>query len=167
MLLRVESQARNQQLERGRSFEQCFKCGVCSLVCPITLYGEGYTPRESFVYDVCRSADPATNPNLWSCSLCHKCFEVCPQDVNLPEIFETLKEAAFEKGCAPPSLVSLVELVIRTGSSFPFTASSKRMRERLDLPPFAPRNVDELATISRITGLEDILGKLSARTTDE
>lgn len=160
MLLSIEFQARNQFLERLKVVEKCFKCGTCALACPVTRYGEGYNPRETFVYDVFSSAEPAANQNLWNCALCHKCYEVCPQDVNLPKVIESLKEVAFENGWAPSSILALVESVIDTGTAFAITDASKRMRAELNLPSFAPKDVDDLRKIVKKTGLEGKLDRL-------
>ncbi len=166
-MLQLRSQARDPLLESGRHVEQCFNCAVCALVCPVTRYGEGYDPKRHFVYDMFSSPEPAANPSLWSCSLCHRCYEVCPQDVNPPTIFESLREAAFENGWAPSTVVSLVETVIETGSSFPITAASKRTRARFNLPPFASTGVDEIRQIVENTGLQQILDRLKAKGSDD
>ncbi len=163
MLLSIEFQARDQVLEKSKAIEKCFKCATCALVCPVTLYGEGYNPRETFVYDVLGSEKPAANQNIWSCAICHKCYEVCPQDVNLPKVFESLKEMAFEDGLAPPSLVAVVESVIHTGLSFPLTDTCKTMRAQLDLPALAPKGVDDLGEIAKNTGLEEKLSRLKEK----
>lgn len=167
MLLSIKFQARNQLLERSEAIDKCFKCATCALVCPITRYGEGYNPRETFVYDVFNSAEPAANQNIWSCALCHKCYEVCPQDVNLPKVLESLKEIAFDNGRAPSSVVALVESVIQTGTAFPITDASRRMRAQLNLPSFSPKGVDDLGKISKNTGLEKKLGELKMNKADE
>ena len=153
MILTVESQARDQLLEKSKAVEKCFKCGTCSLVCPITRYGEGYSPTETFVYDVFSSAEPAANPSIWSCAVCHKCYEVCPQDVNPPKIIESLKETAFENEGAPAGVTALVKSVINTGIAFPVTEATKRMRAQLNLPPIVPEEVDELKKTAQNTGL--------------
>lgn len=163
MLLSIKFPARDQVLERGKAIEKCFKCATCALVCPVTLYGEGYNPRETFIYDVFSSAEPAANQNLWSCALCHKCYEVCPQDVNPPKVIESLKEIAFENGWAPSSVVALVESVIQTGTAFPITDASKTMRAQLNLPSFAPKDVYDLRKIAKNTGLEEKLSRLKEK----
>ena len=167
MLVTIKYQEAYRVTETSEAVQRCFKCGVCSLVCPVTLYGEGYSPRESFVYDVFGSDEPAANPNLWDCPLCHKCSEVCPQDVHPPKAFESLREAAFKNGWAPSSVTELVESVIQTGSSYPLTDASRRARDRLNLPSLAPEGVDELTVIARNTGLQGVLHRLKAEKADE
>lgn len=167
MLLSIEFQTRNELLERSKAAEKCFKCATCALVCPITRYGEGYNPRETFVYDVFSSVKPAANQNIWSCAVCHKCYEVCPQDVNPPKVIESLKEIAFEKGWAPPNVVALVESVIHTGRAFPVTDATKRMRAQLNLSPLAPEGVDDVREIAKNTGLEERLNKLKSKKANE
>ena len=163
MILSIEFQTRDQLLERSKAIEKCFKCGTCALVCPITRYGEDYNPIETFVYDVLSSEEPAANQNLWNCPLCYKCYEVCPQDVNLPKVFESLKEIAFENGWALPSITAVLESVIHTGAAFPVTDTSRRMRAELNLPHFAPKGVDDLRKIAQNPGLEERLNKLRSK----
>jgi len=167
MILGIEFQTRDRLLERSKAAEKCFKCATCALVCPITRYGEDYNPRETFVYDVFSSLKPETNQNIWSCAVCHKCYEVCPQDVNPPRVFESLKEVAFENGLAPPNVVALVESVIQTGRAFPVTDATKRMRDQLNLSPLTPEGVDDVKEIARNTGLEKKLSKLKSDRANE
>lgn len=167
MLLSIKFQARNRFLERGKAVEKCFKCGTCALMCPVTRYGEGYNLRETFMYDIFSSEEPSAKQNLWSCSVCYKCYEVCPQDVNPPKVFRALKEIAFETGRAPLSVASLVKSVIHTGMSFPMSDASRRMRAQLNLPSFAPKDVDDLGKIAKNTGLERKLDILKAKRTNE
>lgn len=154
MMLSIEFLTRNRLFVKSKEVERCFKCATCALFCPVTLYGETYTPRKTFIYDIFKSDEPGTNDNLWSCAFCHKCYEVCPQDVNPPKVFQALKEVAFEQGQAPLSVAVLVEAVIQTGTAFPITEVSKRERARLNLPCFAPRDVEDLKKIAKNTGLE-------------
>jgi len=167
VLLSIEFDKRNSSLERERAVEKCFKCGTCALVCPVTLYIEGYSPTKSFVYDVFSSPEPTANPNIWCCPSCHKCHEVCPQDVNPPKVFEDLKEMAFERGQGPEGVLSVVASVIKTGTAFPMAPTTKKMREQLGLPPFVRQGIEELQAIARNTGLEEKLKRLKAKKQDE
>ena len=167
MSLSIEFQARNQLLERVKEVEKCFRCGVCTLSCPITQYAKGDNLRGAFAYQIFGSDDPSANPNLWSCPACYKCYEVCPLDVNLPRVLEALKEIAFEKGRAPLSVTALVGSVIHTGTAFPVTDTSERMRARWNLPTFAPKDVDDLERIARNTGLKRKLDMLRSKKANE
>ena len=167
MPLSIEFQARNQLLETAKEVEKCFRCGVCTTACPITQYGKGDTLKGSFVYQIFGSDNPSADPNIWSCPACHKCHEVCPFDVNPPRVFEALKEIAFEEGRAPSSVTALVESVIHTGTAFPVTDASERMRARWNLPTFTPKDVDDLDRIASNTGLNKKLDMLKAKKASE
>jgi len=154
MLLTIEFEGRNELLERYPMIERCFRCSVCALVCPIQ-YLEEYSPTSSYVYDLFTCENPLTNPNLWSCAACHKCHEICPQDVNPAKVFTNLKELSFEKGVAPQGIKALVNAVITTGLSFPITSATQRLRETLHLSPLACKAQEEIQLIIKKTGLEE------------
>jgi heterodisulfide reductase subunit C len=159
VLLSIEYETRNEFLEISEAVEKCFKCATCALVCPVTRYVEGYGPRNTFVYDIFSSAEPAANKDIWSCASCHKCYEVCPQDVNPAMVFESLKEVSFKNGWAPPNIVALVEAVIHTGRAFPITDTTKRIRAQLALPPLTSEVLNDMSEIVKNTGLEERLDK--------
>jgi len=154
MLIGIQYEGRDEMLERHPMIERCFKCSVCSLVCPIQ-YLEEYSPTDSYVYDLITCENPLTNPNLWSCAYCHKCHEICPQDVNPAKVFTNLKELSFEKGLAPQGIKILVKTVIAIGISFPVTSATQRLREELNLPPLEFKSQEEIQLIARKTGLEE------------
>ena len=60
--------------------EICLKCGVCCTIpgysCPA--HYNGYTPRDTYVYDCLGNPLREMNPALWVCVSCHKCEEMCP-----------------------------------------------------------------------------------------
>jgi heterodisulfide reductase subunit C len=159
MLISIECEARNGLMEREPLVERCFKCSVCAQVCPIQ-YLEEYSPTQSYVYDLFTCDNVLANPNLWSCASCHKCAEICPQDVNPAHVFLNLKELSFEQGLAPPSVTGLIKTIITTGSSFPTTSVTERLREQLGLAPFVVNAQEELKLIVAKTGLEEKIRKI-------
>ena len=159
MLISIECEARNSLMEREPLVERCFKCSVCALVCPIQ-YLEEYSPTQSYVYDLFTCDNALANPNLWSCASCHRCAEICPQDVNPAHVFLNLKEHSFEQGLAPQGVVALIKTIVTTGSSFPITSVTERLREQLGLAPFAITAQEELKLIVAKTGLEEKIKKI-------
>ena len=160
MLISIECEARNGLMERQPLVERCFKCSVCALVCPIQ-YLEEYSPTQSYVYDLFTCDNVLANPNLWSCASCHKCAEICPQDVNPARVFLNLKELSFEQGLAPQGVMALIKTIITTGISFPVTSVTHRLREGLGLPPLTSTAQEELKLIVKRTGLEEKMRKVA------
>ena len=160
MLISIQCEARNGLMERRPLVERCFKCSVCALVCPIQ-YQEEYSPTQSYVYDLFTCDNVLANPNLWSCASCHKCTEICPQDVNPAHVFLNLKELSFEQGLAPQGVVALIKTIITTGLSFPVTSVTQRLREGLGLPPITSTAQEELKLIVNRTGLEEKMRKVA------
>ena len=160
MLISIECEARNGLMVRQPLVERCFKCSVCALVCPIQ-YLEEYSPTQSYVYDLFTCDNVLANPNLWSCASCHKCAEICPQDVNPAHVFLNLKELSFEQGLAPQGVTALIKTIITTGISFPVTSVTQRLREGLGLPPLTSTAHEELKLIVKRTGLEEKMRKVA------
>ena len=77
----------------------CFECGICTASCPVAeLISEHYNPRillhnlQSGTVDILKSAE------LWLCAWCNRCQNHCPQKINLPETFQTIRKFAVEHG---------------------------------------------------------------------
>ena len=132
--------------------EVCFECSVCALHCVVQDV-EGFTPRNTFVYDLFRSGEPEVHHALWACSACHKCVEVCPQDVDLLAVIMTLRERAFAEGRAPSYMYDLVGLVLDTGYAFSFSKKTLKDRDALGLPPLDESAVEDIRRVAERTGL--------------
>ena len=135
-----------------RQKEACFECSVCALHC-VVQHVTGFDSRNTFVYDLFRSPDPAVHRALWACSSCHKCVEVCPQDVDPLSVIARLREKAFTEGRAPAYVYDLVRLVLETGYAFPITKKTQKDREELGLSAPDSSAVGEIRCIASRTGL--------------
>ncbi|MBW2636684.1 MAG: hypothetical protein JRC86_04020 [Deltaproteobacteria bacterium] len=133
--------------------ECCFECSVCSLHC-VVQNREEYGGRKTFVYDLFSSEAPQIHEALWACSGCHKCAEVCPQEVDPLRVIVNLQEQSFEVGVAPSYVYDLVGLVLETGMAFPVTKKTLKDREKLGLPPPEVKGIAEVRRIAGLTGLE-------------
>ncbi|MFQ6074794.1 MAG: 4Fe-4S dicluster domain-containing protein [Candidatus Bathyarchaeia archaeon] len=160
MLIEVKYEARDRLLERHPKVEKCLMCGTCSLACYITRFCAMFDPKNNYTYHVFGVQQPEKNPSLWLCVSCHKCYEICPYDVNPMEVIEALKEVAFGQGYEPDLVRVEIEQIVSTGFAFPVYSSTHSQRERLGLPSLEKGDVDDLAKIVGKTGLRRRLDAL-------
>jgi heterodisulfide reductase subunit C len=92
---------------------------------------------------------------LWKCARCMSCSERCPSGAEPGEVIARLRESAAGKGGAPTYLVDEALRFMQTGTCFPRTGMTKKMRRDLGLPEgeVTERAVRESREIARRTGL--------------
>jgi NADPH-dependent glutamate synthase beta subunit-like oxidoreductase len=77
----------------------CFECGICTASCPVAeLLPEHYNPR-TLLQHLPNADDKLLNSaRMWLCAWCDRCHSRCPHKINLPEVFQRLREFAVEHG---------------------------------------------------------------------
>jgi len=157
-MIKITYRGRKKDYAFDRLREACFQCSVCSLHCVVQDLEE-FDAKHTFVYDLFSSDEPHRHSALWACSGCHKCYEVCPQDVNPARVIENLREESFEAGSAPGYVYDQVELMLETGMSFPVTKKTVKDREKLGLAEPKKGPVEDIRKIFEKTGLMQKLEK--------
>jgi len=88
-----------EHLLDAEKLKYCFECGICTASCSMTeLIPNHYNPRillEKIYHDPEKAI---TEPALWLCAWCYRCFKRCPQKLKLPEIFLSVRKIAKEQG---------------------------------------------------------------------
>ena len=86
------------------SYLSCFSCQRCTNICPVVRSYEqpatvlGLLPHQIIYSLGLGNTDLAMGAQmLWSCSTCYLCQEHCPNQVELTDIFYSLKNAALKK----------------------------------------------------------------------
>jgi heterodisulfide reductase subunit C len=86
------------------SYRGCYSCGRCSNICPVVrsydnpVEALGMLPHQIIFSLGIGKVDLAMGAQmLWSCSTCYLCQEHCPNQVELCDIFYTLKNGAIGK----------------------------------------------------------------------
>ena len=80
--------------EGGEAILKCFACGSCTAGCPEMDVKPEWNPRL-----VIRKAliglkeEVLTSEFVWICSAHYRCFEKCPQGVNVKEIMNAVRNA--------------------------------------------------------------------------
>ncbi len=86
-------------------FDQCFRCGACSGVCPVKKVTPFFDPRKIVHLLLLGMHEKVLNEVLWYCSQCGSCVAVCPMDVKPKEVIKALRDYLVENG-----LISLERL---------------------------------------------------------
>jgi len=93
------SEDKLEKLLVPEKLERCFECGICTASCPVAkLISKYYNPRM-LLQTVSKDLETAiTESQPWMCAWCNRCYERCPQGLNLPEIFLLTRNIATERG---------------------------------------------------------------------
>jgi Fe-S oxidoreductase len=147
------------ELEVVKSVEHCINCGLCINHCPVVaaVGVDRFSGPRSIAVELSRSP-----PEFWStadiiylCTGCGTCREVCPKDVDIPEVVNLVRASIFEHrpDLVPKGLYVVREILKEHNLAFEPWADqeekdeSRDMRlERLSLP-FVEDKINDKAEI--------------------
>jgi heterodisulfide reductase subunit C len=141
----------------------CYQCSRCTDNCPISavtidFYSTGgYNPRANILKallgykDLIFEADPLA---IWGCTVCDTCDEVCPQHIELTEIFTFLKNKSVEQGKAPEFIYGQAKAIFESAKAIPSQPAIERRREQLGLPAVVTPDINELQTLLKNIGAD-------------
>ncbi len=157
---------RNQVIKHNASLSYCYQCSTCSGGCPVALLTNGeYNPRKIIEEAILGLQDKlieVQDPNPWLCSTCQKCVELCPQKVELTEIFTLIKNKCFEEGKYPEAFHAQGQAVLENGIAIPYSKAVLSRREKLGLPIITTAPIEEIKTLLRQTNFEQNIIKREA-----
>ena len=136
----------------------CYQCGACVGSCPTSRVIPEYNPRriiEKLVMGGWR--DVISESSIWLCTLCHTCYEVCPQGVGISDIIIELRNLASKEGFAPMEFVRSARQMASTGWTATLSGAVLRRREQLGLPNKETAEISEVRKAMELTGLAEIL----------
>jgi heterodisulfide reductase subunit C len=149
---------RNEVLKHNASLSYCYQCSTCSSGCPVALFTEGlYNPRKIIEEALLGFEDKLIDrvaPDVWLCSTCQKCVELCPQKVELTEIFTLIKNRSFERGKVPQSFLQQGQAVLENGIAIPYSNAIISRRKKLGLPEIQTAPVEEIKSLLKETNFE-------------
>jgi heterodisulfide reductase subunit C len=141
----------------------CYQCSRCTDNCPVSAVTmdfyttTGYNPRSNILNSLLGykgaifDADPLT---IWGCTVCDTCDEVCPQNIELTEIFTFLKNESTKAGKAPDNIYGQAKAIFDNAKAIPSQPAIERRREQLGLPPVAGPNVEQVQSLLKGIGAD-------------
>lgn len=84
-----QEENKEQQKETLVEAEKCIKCGLCVIHCPVyTTLGSHQYPGPRHMTDIARLEKESYKQELvpYLCTLCKKCYTICPRNVSIPFI---------------------------------------------------------------------------------
>jgi len=148
----------------GGTLAYCYQCATCSGACPVAQVTEGrYNPRRLILDALLGLKEKIFGPenvfNIWGCTVCDTCDEVCPQKVELTEIFVILKNISVERGEAPEHYTGQASTILEHGKAIPMQPAIERRRTQLGLPAVIAPDIAEVKKLLEATKLPEKLPK--------
>ena len=93
MSYRVNSEFKSDLKKFGiaEQWNECFHCGNCTAVCPLTENGFLFPRQGIRVMQMGLKEKLATYVDPWLCYYCGECSETCPREANPAELMMTLR----------------------------------------------------------------------------
>jgi Fe-S oxidoreductase len=118
-------------------FEACTRCGRCQDVCPAYSSAQVLSPRNMMIKLDAHLLEKANGrtlhgdvvsaDELWSCTTCRACVQVCPAFIDHVTSFVDLRRALVDQGSMDKMLQDALANLGRYGNSF---GQSDRMRAK-------------------------------------
>lgn len=90
----------------GSSFQLCYQCGICDVVCPWNRV-RPFSMRR-LVRQATFGLTEIESEDLWRCTTCGNCPQRCPRGVNQIEVGVSLRRIATEYGVFPDSATPII-----------------------------------------------------------
>ncbi|MGV9169151.1 MAG: (Fe-S)-binding protein [Promethearchaeia archaeon] len=148
------------ELDIISSIENCINCGTCINYCPVVaaVGVNRFSGPRSIAVELSRSPPEfwSTGDMVYLCTGCGTCREVCPKNVNIPEIVNIIRARIFEHrpDLVPKGLHVVREIILEHHLAFePWDdeeerkASRDMRRERFGLPAIPDRVVKDAGVL--------------------
>ncbi|MHA1791942.1 MAG: 4Fe-4S dicluster domain-containing protein [Promethearchaeota archaeon] len=142
----------------------CYQCNRCTEHCPVAAETDNeYNPRQLILTSLLgiNIVAPENELSIFGCTMCDTCDEVCPNDIPLTHIFSVIKNIAAVQGIMPDNFRGQGKALYEFGTSVPVGPAIARRRIQMGLPEKYDLPVEELKTILKETGFEDLIKKLN------
>lgn len=119
----------------GENIKKCYQCGTCTVSCSVREVDEKYNPRRIIRMALIGMRDEVLSSDfIWLCAECYTCSERCPQNINIPELMNVIRNIAVLEGYMPKSFKAQIDLLREHGRLLEIGDFENIKRERFGLP---------------------------------
>ncbi len=137
----------------GERIKRCFSCGTCTASCPVREVTDRYNPRKIIRMALLgMKKEVLSSQFIWLCSSCYTCYERCPQNVQIPELMNAIKNIAVREGYTPPVMKAQIDLLSSHGRLLEITEFENEKRTESQLPLLQSR-IEDVKMILKELGL--------------
>ena len=87
----------------GENLLRCYSCGTCMATCLVRRQYPDFNPRRLLRMTMLGLRDQVLGSHvIWRCSACDDCYEHCPQQIHISELFQALRTIALREERSPP-----------------------------------------------------------------
>jgi len=152
-------------LKQTPSLYPCLQCGICTSECPISKVTMGnYNPRRNVLAILLGYKDLLLKGDdlvIWGCTDCHTCVEVCPHDIELTDLFRSLKNQSTALGKGPDYIFKQAQNIFDHAKAIHSQPAIENRRQELGLPAVSEPDISEVQTLLTNLGIKD---KFKSRT---
>jgi len=148
-----------RSIKQNPSLYPCLQCGTCTSECPVSIVTKGsYNPRRNILATLLGYKDLLLNGDdllIWGCTDCHTCVEVCPQGIELTDLFASLKNQSIALGKGPDYIIEQAKTIFDNAKAIPSQPAIVRRRQELGLPAVSKPDISEVQTLLTNLGIKD------------
>jgi len=148
-----------RSIKQNPSLYPCLQCGTCTSECPVSIVTKGnYNPRRNILTTLLGYKDLLLNGDdlvIWGCTDCHTCEEVCPQGIELTDLFASLKNQSIALGKGPDYIIEQAKTIFDNAKAIPSQPAIERRRQELGLPAVSEPDISEVQTLLTNLGIKD------------
>ncbi|MHA1240298.1 MAG: 4Fe-4S dicluster domain-containing protein [Promethearchaeota archaeon] len=148
-----------RSLKQNPSLYPCLQCGTCTSKCPVSIVTKGnYNPRRNILATLFGYKDLLLNENdlgIWGCTDCHTCDEVCPQGIELTDLFASLKNQSIVLGKGPDYIIEQAKTIFDNAKAIPSQPAIEHRRQNLGLPAVLEPDISEVQMLLTNLGIKD------------
>ena len=146
------------------ALQYCYQCNKCTEMCIVSrmLGQDVYNPRKLILHAYLgnKANVMPSGPDdmkVWACTYCDTCDEVCPNNIELTEVFYLIKNMIAKDKKLPEFYVTQASTIRDNGKAIPLMDAIVRRRGQMGLSDLPAPDVNKVKTIMKETGMDEIL----------